>query len=261
MSEEKFPFEEKTEELKKEEKPKASVIEIDSHGLVLAKNNTELLRYCGAIISSGVVPERFDTPQKLFGALMFARSLGLPDIAIRQIAVIHQNPSLFGDLPLALVQKTNELSYFKEQWFDKDYNVICFENKNVDAEAYGAVCFIRRKSMGEEIQSFSFTLEDAKKAGLYPEKNAHKPWAKYTKIMLRYRARSIALKSLFADKINGVSIAEYDHDAILVNGKVEGAREVKDVTTEINNAYLPEASKDKEQKAIEVDKGETLRDM
>ena len=30
--------------------------------------------------------------------------------------------------------------------------------------------------------------------------------------MLRYKARAIALKSLFADSLNGVSIAEYDFD-------------------------------------------------
>ncbi len=196
---------------------------LDDRGRVIAKNNSELLRYCGAMVMAGAVPKWFDTPQKLFGALMFARSLNLPDAAIRNIANIHGVMSIFGDLPLSLVQSSGLLSGFKEQWFDKDYEVICFENKNLTAEAFGAVSFMSRNE--EEIQSFSFTIDDARKAGLYPASKAGMPWDKYTKIMMRYKARAIGLKSLFADKINGVSILEYDLDT-------NDPTEAKDVTPE-----------------------------
>ncbi len=209
--------------------PKAIVI--DSRGLVQAKDNSELLRYCGALVLSGAVPDRFDTPQKLFGALMFARNLGLPDTAIRQIANIKGTPSLFGDLPLALCQSSGEMSHFKEKWFDEKYNVISFENKNLEAECYGAVCFIGRNK--EQPESFSFTISDAERAGLYPEKNQDKPWRKYTKMMLRYRARSMALKSVFADKINGVAIAEYDFDHL---------PEMKDVSESIDTNLAREVN-------------------
>lgn len=191
-------------------------IGIDDRGLVVAKDNSELLRYCGAVITSGMVPDRFDNPLKLFGALMFVRALGLPDISIRQVANIKGTPSLFGDLPLALVQKSKELTKFKEQWFDEHYNVISFENKNLLIAPYGAVCFIQRGQ--DEMQSFSFTMDDAKQAGLYPAKrrdgtlNTDSPWEKYTSQMLRYKARSLALKSKFADCISGASIAESDFD-------------------------------------------------
>lgn len=191
-------------------------IELDEKGRVMAKNNAELIRYCGALIDSGMVPARFDKPGKLFGAISFVRSLGLPDNSIRQVANIEGTPSLFGDLPLALCQATGELTHFEEKWFDKDYNFICFENKNLHAEVFGAVCFISRSKC--EKQSFAFTMDDAKAAGLYPPKkrdgseNKMSPWNKYTKLMLRYKARAIGLKSLFADKINGVAIAEYDFD-------------------------------------------------
>lgn len=215
---------------KKEVVPQApQPILLDEKGRVIAKNNSELLRYCNAVIQSEIVPKWFDKPQKLFGALMFVRSLGLPDTSIRQTAVIHGVPSMFGDLPLALCQMSNDLNYFKEQWFDKDYNVICFENKNLHADVYGAVCFIARAD--NDVQSFSFTLEDAGKAGLWPAKKAdgsaspNSPWSKYTKIMLRYKARSIGLKSLFADKLSGSAIMEYDYDQ-------NDPNEIKDVTPE-----------------------------
>lgn len=191
------------------------LIPIGPGGKIMARNNSELMRYCGAIVSGGGVPERFDTPQKLFAALMFVRDLKLPDTAIRQVASIHGTIMTFGDLPLAMVQNSGELEYFAETWFTKEYKVISFENQNLDDEAFGAECKLKRKdSTGDKPQSFSFTLSDAKKAGLYPSSNPAKPWAKYTKMMLRYKARSIALKSVFADKISGVGIAEYDADVM-----------------------------------------------
>lgn len=207
--------------------PPKSMIELDSKGRVLAKNNSELLRYAGALVASEMVPKWFDKPGKLFGALVFVRSLGLPDMAIRQVASIHGVPSLFGDLPLALCQMSTQLTHFKEQWFDKDYKIICFENKNLTADVYGAVCFIRRGD--GDIQSFAFTIDDASQAGLYPDKNPSKPWMKYTKLMLRYRARSIGLKSLFADKLNGAAIMEYDFNT---NDPME--RDVSNETTLAN---------------------------
>jgi hypothetical protein len=204
------------EKEKVEEKPQpnqaAMLIPIGADGRVVARNNSELMRYCGALVNGGGVPQRFNTPQKLFAALMFARDLKLPDTAIRQIAEIEGTMTIFGDLPLSLAQRTKEMTFFKEVWFDKDYNELTFENKNLTNPVFGAVCVIQRGTL--EKQSFSFTLEEAAVAGLYPCKNEKKPWAKYPKMMLRYRARSIALKSVFADAINGASIAEYDFDLL-----------------------------------------------
>jgi len=157
---------------------------------------------------------------------MFVRDLRLPDTCIRQVAQIHGVMAIFGDLPLSLAQRTHEVTHLKEQWFDKEYKILCFENKNLDDDAYGAVIWLGRD--GETPQSFAFTLKDAENAKLYPPKkrdgspSPDSPWAKYTKMMLRYKARSIALKSLFADAINGVAIAEYDFDTI--------DPEIKDVT-------------------------------
>jgi len=198
-----------------------AAIALDEKGRVLAKNNGELLRYCNALVQSEMVPKQFNTPQKLFGALMFVRALGLPDVSIRQTAVVHGVPQIYGDLPLALAQSSGELSFLKEQLFDKDYNIICFENKNLHAEVYGAVCFMARNK--SETQSFAYTLDDARKSDLYPAKSSSMPWSKYTKAMLRYKARALGIKSLFADKMNGVGIAEWDSETT-------ATEELKDVS-------------------------------
>lgn len=191
--------------------PTPMLIELDEHGVVRAKNHSELMRIMGAKIAGGLVPKQFDTVQKLFSAIQFVRELGLPDPSIRQVAMIHGSPSLWGDLPLALVQKTGKLKHFKEIWFDTDYNLISFENKNLHLPPFGAICWIQRE--GFEIEQFAFTMPEAEKAGLYPS-NSNSPWTKYTKVMLRYRARSLALKSTFPDALNGVAIAEYDSNTL-----------------------------------------------
>lgn len=243
--EEQKPPEPPKQEEKKESTNLPSTILIGADGRIVAKNNVELMRYCGALTLGGGVPERFNTAQKLFAALMFVRDLRLPDTAIRQVANIHGVMNIFGDLPLALCQRTKELIGFKEIWFDRDYNEIRFENKNLHAEVWGATVFMARKPHAKErdvspnspppeeipLQSFSFTLEDAKTAGLYPCLNPNKPWTKYTKMMLRYRARTIGLKSLFADALSGVCIGEYDNHLMLEEGG-------RDVTPENDKPHL-----------------------
>jgi hypothetical protein len=210
----------------------AVAIPVDEHGRIAVSDNVQLLRYCKALVEGQGVPERFNNPTKLFAALMYVRDLRLPDTAIRQVANVHGTMCIFGDLPLALAERTEELNHFEELWFDDNYNIICFENKNLHVPVWGAVCLIRRKGHGDKVLSFSFTMKDAEDKGLYPpmkwgkEKgskvpNPDAPWAKWTSLMLRYKARSIALKSVFADAISGASIAEYDFDEL---------PEMKDVT-------------------------------
>ena len=128
---------ENIEEIKEETKKETSKevlnpIFVNDKGIVQAKDNAELIRYCGAMVSSEMIPDRFNKPGKLFGALMFVRSLNLPDIAIRQVAVIHGVPSLFGDLPLALVQKSGQLESFTEQWFDAKFDIINLLNSHTE---------------------------------------------------------------------------------------------------------------------------------
>lgn len=206
-------------EKNKEEKGKQllEAIPINKDGTLALRDNGDLLRYCKVMVAGNGVPSRFDTPEKLFAALMLTRSLKLPDVAVRQVADIKGTPSIFGDLPLALVQRSGKMLKFEEYWFDKKYQIISFKNKNLDAEVWGAVCIVQRDG-DEETKDFSFTMDDAKAAKLYPPKDRHgndafdSPWYKYTKMMLRYRARSIAFKSVFADIISGVAILEYDGD-------------------------------------------------
>lgn len=204
----------KTEPVKSEiEKP--SDIEI-SNGAIVPKTNKELLVHAGHMLSGKMVPDRFKNALEVYAAICYVRSLGFPDSAIRQCAVIKGTPSIFGDLPLALAQRSGELIQFREYLIDEDYNEMCLKNKNLDAPFLASVCEIQRK--GYSLEQFTYTVSDAiaakqikdidKLKGDEIGKYMSSPWYKHVKKMMRFKARILALQSQFADSLNGISIGE-----------------------------------------------------
>jgi hypothetical protein len=175
-------------------------------------------RIATMMLKSGMLPNSYRSPEMVLGAMMFANELGLHAFtALRQIAMINGTPSLYGDLPLALVQsKSKDLEYIREYFIDTDCNEICVKNKNLKAKVFGAVCVTKRKSAPHEHETF-FTIDDKAKAGLKGP-----TWNSYERTMLHYRARSMNLKDSFPECLNGVSIAEYDYNVLpeTTDGKV-----------------------------------------
>lgn len=192
----------------------SNAVFLEDGGKFVPKTLDEAYRFAKWAVSTGMVPKSYTRPEMVVVGMQYAYELDLqPLTALRQIAVINGVPSIFGDLPLALVRKSGQLEYIKEFLIDKDYNVICVENKNLTAQAWGAVCKLKRKGDPEE-REVIFTTEDAKLAGVG---NVHN---KYPNIMKKYRARSQALKDVFPDVLNGISIAEYDYNVMPGEAKV-----------------------------------------
>lgn len=224
------------EEKKEIEVPKKSVsaIPVNKDGQLEPQNSSQLASLALQMLKGGMVPKGYNTVEKIITAWNLAASLKLaPALAIRNIAVIEGSPSLFGDLPLALVQRSGELVFFEEFLFDAQYKKLSFENKNLDVEVYGAVCIMQRK--GQEKHSFSFTVEDAKTAGLWNRKSQSgglMPWSAYPKVMLIRRARSMAIKSEFAHVLSGAAITEYDLN------ELPDMRDVSDLQSESGAAKL-----------------------
>lgn len=188
-------------------------------------------------VASKLMPSNFDTPEKLLVALQYCFELGLkPMTGIRQMAVIKQTPSLWGDLPLALVRKSGQLKIIEEKIFDKDTNEICFANKNLKAEVYGAYCKAER--INGEVKEAFYTMDDVRIAGL-DNKDCYR---KHPKDMLVYRSRGRVLKTLFPDILNGVAIAEYDfavHGDEINNQKVIADCDYTTVRSDIMNTDPP----------------------
>jgi len=194
--------------MSEEKKPVGALVNVID-GDMVAENPEGVLKVAQMHLRSGMLPKHYNTIEKVITASTWARELGLkPLSALRQIAVINGSPSLYGDLPLALVKKSPAFDWIREYFIDEDCEEICVKNKNVKATAFGAVCVTKRKGEPHEHETF-FTMDDKKTAGLNGP-----TWAKFTKDMLLYRARSRNLKSSFPECLNGANIAEYDNAAM-----------------------------------------------
>lgn len=195
----------------KKETPRELAIQMNDKNELVFKDHKEFASYAQMIVAAKMVPKHLTNYQEVMAAWNLAAQLKLPpQISIRNIAIIEGVPSLFGDLPLALAQRHPDFIMYDEYVIDSQYNKICLENKNLDADIFSAVVLIQRKGM-EKPQSFTFTIAESKKAGINKEKTAKgydTVWAKYPKDMIIRKARIRALRAIFADAISGAGIAE-----------------------------------------------------
>lgn len=212
--------------------PVNSAIELKD-GVMRATSIEAQYRLADAMMKGGMVPKAYDRPEKVMAGMQFASELGLPALSgLRQIALIHGTPSLFGDLPLALCYSKKLVEFHDEFLFDENYERISFENKNLNKAPHGAFCVMKRKNGSEH--KATFTVEDAKTASLWKKQG---PWTQYPKRMLALRARSLCLKNLFPDALMGAAIAEYDFNDVAPTA-LDGGTEMKDVTNTQNEALL-----------------------
>lgn len=193
----------------KESEGANKLIPIDSESQALApRDHTQLVRFIDQMITARALPKHLTNREQVISAWNFAAQLKLPpQPSLRNIAVIEGSPSLFGDLPLALVQRHSDFVFYEEYNIDEESIRISLENKNLKSSAWGGVVLLQRKGM-KNPQTFVFTLVDAERAGLAKRAKEGMPWKTYPQIMLIRRARIIAIRALFADALTGASISE-----------------------------------------------------
>jgi hypothetical protein len=202
-----------SEETTKEKTPVP--VKASSSGQLVGTTLDEQWRLAVAFYESGMLPKAYKSPQQVLVGMQYAYELGLkPLMALRQIAVINGQPSLWGELPLGLVRRSGLLEYFREWHVDKDYKEISFENKNLDVQVFAALCEVQRK--GGEKRTYSFTQKD--KHGL----GVSAIWNSFEKVMMMRKARALALKAQFPDVLEGMPIAEYDHHVYIDQEGFEG---------------------------------------
>lgn len=156
------------------------------------------------LLQNRLISETFKNPQQVVIGIQLCKSLNIdPIMGLKQMYVLHGKPAIFGDLPLSICQASGLLESIKEYWVDNDGQEICVKNKNLKAVPYAAICQLKRKG-DSELQEDYFTLDDMKLAQMKSP-----TWNRYQRTMMRYRARTQALKSKFADVLNGIEIAEY----------------------------------------------------
>lgn len=158
---------------------------------------TEAIQFSEMLASSSMVPRAYQgKPNDVLVCLQWGYEMGMaPMQALQNIAVINGKPSMYGDSLIALVQASPMCENIEEY----------FENEGTPNPV--AVCVAKRKGRTPVI--FKFSVEDAKRAGLWGKTG---PWQAYPKRMMQMRARGFALRDAFADVLTGLITAEEAHD-------------------------------------------------
>ncbi|WP_260581131.1 hypothetical protein [Sphingopyxis sp. PET50] len=182
------------------EKPKK--VPVQAGGKLAAMIPTDVdqaYRMAQALARSSMTPKSYgNDPDKIFVGIIAGAEVGLaPFMALQSIAVIGNNPAIWGDGALALVQGSGLLIDMEET-----------------DDGNEATCRLVRKGRETPIIR-TFSMEDAKKAGLAGKQG---PWTQYPQRMRQMRARAWAMRDGFADVLKGIGIAEEVKDFAVVEG-------------------------------------------
>lgn len=190
---------------------------------------TEAMEFSKMICNSELVPSSFrGKAESVLIAIQMGAEIGLHPIqALQNIAVINGRPSLWGDAMLALCMSHPQWGEIIEEHDDTS-----------------ATCHIVRR--GREMHSVKFSIDDAKRAGLWGKAG---PWTTYPKRMLQMRARGFALRDTFPDALKGLCSAEEQQDIPANNVKTP----IKNITPRVSedqlyqiNAYIRDLGKTQE---------------
>lgn len=152
------------------------------------QNFEQALTFSNYLAESDMVPKDFKgKPGNCLIAMQWGAELGLKPLqSLQNLAVINGRPALWGDAVIALVLSSPVCDYVNEE---------------DDGET--ATCRVKRKGGQEQVRTFS--MEDAKRAGLAGKQG---PWMQYPKRMRQMRARAFALRDVFPDVLRGMAVAE-----------------------------------------------------
>jgi hypothetical protein len=106
------------------------------------------------------------------------------------MSIINNRVGIMGDLALAMVESSGLL-----------------EKKRVEysGEGESLECKLTLKRKGREEQTYSFSIAEARQAGIYDRSN---PWRQYPKRMTYYRALGFGLRDEFSDVLKGTKTVE-----------------------------------------------------
>jgi hypothetical protein len=165
-------------------------------GSLAPQNFGEAVEFSRMLAKSGMVPKDYaGKPENIMVALQWGAEVGLgPLQALNGISIINGKPSLWGDAALALVRGHPACAGVRE-------------GVEGEGDARFGWCEVTRR--GEQPQRRTFSVADAKKAGLFGKSG---PWQQYPDRMLQLRARGFAIRDVFPDALRGVITAEEAQD-------------------------------------------------
>lgn len=216
--------------------PAARKLETAESGQFALKTLDDQMSFASTLLKNQMISSSFKTPAQVVIAMQYLKEINMPMVAgLRLLYVVNSRPCLFSEGPLMLVQRSSLFESIEEFFFDENGDRISFEAKNLKAKVYGSLSRVKRKG-DQFVQEDYFTLDDLATAKLDVGKNGTKEvWVKWQRIMMRYKARAIALRSKFADVIGGIPVAEYEEDFSPECPQINATSSIAD---ELNAKYL-----------------------
>ncbi len=231
---------EPSKELTTSQAPKAALKAGGAVGAIIPRDIDELGRIVGMLVSADMIPRGMkgrtndETFSKACAAIMAGAEVGFPPMkAITSVMVVNGMPCLWGDGPMALVQQSGTLEYYRKEYTGEDA---------------GRSCTVTAKRKGQENEyTQTFSIEMAKGAGLLNKG----PWRQYPDRMLHARARAFVLRDGWADVLMGLSIREEVED-------YAGADKPEVVdTSALDDAPAPENAQDAPEQ-LEAEEGDAV---
>jgi hypothetical protein len=134
-------------------------------------------------VKSGFLPASIKTPEQAVIIMMKGRELGIPPMqAFSSIAVVNGKPTMSAELMLSMIYRNVPGA------------VVNFVKTDVTE------CAIEAKRPNGKATTFSFSMDDARKANL----TGKGPWVTYPAAMLRARCVSAMARAMFPDALSGV---------------------------------------------------------
>lgn len=200
-------------------------VTFDDRGNWTMRDETEELAIIHRLRAARAIPQSFENNDQVAYAMQFLKKRNLdPMVCIGDTGFVNGKFILYNDAPLAIVEKTGLLEYFEEFTYTVDdkgeYKRRCYENRNLHERPAGAVCVVQRR--GRPKMEFAWSVQDAREARQMDKPG---PWKTDLAGMLKYKARSRALKSQFASALAGGEEAAQAYASAEVHFIEEGHQE------------------------------------
>jgi hypothetical protein len=184
------PFAERAAAFDKIPESKKALIPVGARGVEL-RDVDAMFRFAKCYLQSRLAPPAFKNEQQLVIAWAKAAELGLTPLqAIDGMTIINNRVGIMGDLALAMCEASGLL-----------------QQKSVEYEGEGdeLVCKLELKRKGRKAQVYSFSVKEAREAGIYERSQV---WKSYPRRMCYYRALGFGLRDEFADVLKGIKTIE-----------------------------------------------------
>lgn len=165
---------------------------------IVPQSVAELMALGELFFRGGMAPRGCTRPESVAAIIAFGLEIGIrPAAAVNSIMLQNGKATVWGDIPLAMVQASGLLENWKE-WIDGS------------GEDRTAHCILHRRGDPDGPKEFTYSVAQVRQMDLFMKGGKKGPWDKDTDWMLARRCRGRGFLVKFADVLNGLGIGEAD---------------------------------------------------